>query len=113
MLKEKEIPQTKEKEGLINAEASIKFTEPQPILLILLAYFAVTAYLAMHAQRFISLLSVPVSIIGAFSVYWLLAFFKTKKMKDAYYLTWILLIIIIGIMVYTDYRQIQLEKPII
>jgi asparagine N-glycosylation enzyme membrane subunit Stt3 len=48
-------------------------------LLMLISFFALTAYLQMHAIRFNSLLSVPLSIFAAFTVYWLVMFCKRNK----------------------------------
>jgi len=62
-------------------------------LLVLIALFALTAYLQMNAIRFNSLLSVPLSIFSAFTVYWLLSF--AKKWKYAYYAGYVLLAVLV------------------
>ncbi|MGC8587003.1 MAG: hypothetical protein ACP5K9_01795 [Candidatus Micrarchaeia archaeon] len=49
-------------------------------LLVLIAYYATTAYLQMHAVRFNSLLAVPLAIFSAYTVYWLVLRFKRYKM---------------------------------
>jgi len=49
-------------------------------LLALIAYYATTAYLQMHAVRFNSLLAVPLAIFSAYTVYWLVIRFKKYKM---------------------------------
>ncbi|MDE1870271.1 MAG: hypothetical protein KGH71_04790 [Candidatus Micrarchaeota archaeon] len=45
-------------------------------LLVFIAYYAVTAYLQMHAVRFNSLLSIPLAIFTAYTVYWMLLWLK-------------------------------------
>ncbi|MGI0141613.1 MAG: STT3 domain-containing protein [Candidatus Micrarchaeales archaeon] len=41
-------------------------------LLVFIAYYAVTAYLQIHAVRFNSLLAIPLAIFAAYTVYWIL-----------------------------------------
>ncbi len=53
-------------------------------LLVLVSFFALTAYLQMHAIRFNSLLSVPLSIFSAYTVYWAVTFFKNHDVKGAF-----------------------------
>ncbi len=53
------------------------------VLLMLMAYFMLTAYLQMHAIRFNSLISVPLSIFTAFTVYWIITYYKTRSFKDS------------------------------
>lgn len=48
-------------------------------LLVLASFFALTAYLQMHAIRFNSLLSVPLSIFAAYTLYWIVTFLKNHK----------------------------------
>ena len=45
--------------------------EYKPVLLIFVSYFAVTAYLQLFAVRFNSLISVPLAIFAAYTLYWI------------------------------------------
>ncbi len=47
-----------------------------PGMIILMAYFAVTAYLQVHAIRFNSLVSIPLALFSAYTIYWFLSFTK-------------------------------------
>ena len=47
-------------------------------MLVVLSFFALTAYLQMHAIRFNSLVSVPLSIIFAYTVYWLVTYARKR-----------------------------------
>lgn len=48
-------------------------------MLIIIAYFGITAYLQMNAIRFNSLLSIPISILGAYTIYWFLLLLKERR----------------------------------
>ena len=69
-----------------------------PGMLILMAYFAVTAYLQINAIRFNSLISVPLAIFAAYTIYWLLSFVRSASKKQFRYTAAILeILIIIGL----------------
>ena len=70
--------QVYESGGFASGTARIRFDFDAPML-IMLSFFAVTAYLEIHAIRFNSLLSVPIAIISAFTVYWAILYCKEKK----------------------------------
>ncbi|MGC8671322.1 MAG: hypothetical protein ACP5TJ_00300 [Candidatus Micrarchaeia archaeon] len=72
-----------------NGRARFLFDYTEPMLVVI-AYFAVTAYLQMNAIRFNSLVSVPLSILAAYAVYWLLML--SKRYKIVYTLGYIALI---------------------
>ncbi|MGC8710645.1 MAG: hypothetical protein ACP5RF_03505 [Candidatus Micrarchaeia archaeon] len=55
--------------------AYLKFGISQ-MMMVLVAYYALTAYLQIHAVRFNSLLSVPLAIFSAYTIYWLILFAK-------------------------------------
>ncbi|MDE1768083.1 MAG: hypothetical protein KGH67_01690 [Candidatus Micrarchaeota archaeon] len=61
--------------GLISGNARARFDVNMATVAIM-AYFILTAYLQMHAIRFNSLLSVPLAIISAYTIYWLFLFAK-------------------------------------
>ncbi|MGC8628718.1 MAG: hypothetical protein ACP5T4_00710 [Candidatus Micrarchaeia archaeon] len=69
--------------GFANGKPKVLFDYHEP-LLALVAYFVTTAYLQMSAIRFNSLISVPLSIFAAYTVYWLLMFAK-RLHKFVYY----------------------------
>ncbi len=63
--------------GFLSGNARLRF-DINPALLIVLTYFAVTAYLQMSAIRFNSLISIPLAMLSAYTVYWLIAYHKTS-----------------------------------
>jgi len=78
-----------------SVKAYIKFA-PNEMMLTLISYYAITAYLQMHAVRFNSLLSVPLAILSAHTLYWLIAYFK-KYIKIIFYIGYGVLIAFIFI----------------
>jgi asparagine N-glycosylation enzyme membrane subunit Stt3 len=78
-------------------------------LLIIISYFALTAYLQMNAIRFNSLLSIPISIISAYTIYWLICL--SKKYKYAYYASYLLILLLIIYMVQIDIGYISGLSP--
>jgi asparagine N-glycosylation enzyme membrane subunit Stt3 len=89
----------KDGEGILSGNVKFHF-EFDENLLILISYFALTAYLQMSAIRFNSLLSIPVSIISAFTIYWFMCL--TKKYKYAYYASYLLMVLLIVYMMKVD-----------
>ena len=55
----------------LGGKAVIKF-KMNEALIVFIAYYAITAYLQMHAVRFNSLLSIPLAIFTAYTIYWVL-----------------------------------------
>ncbi len=47
-------------------------------MLVLISYFLVTAYLQIHAIRFNSLISVPLAILSAYTIYWLISYARQE-----------------------------------
>ena len=69
-----------------------------PGMLILMAYFAVTAYLQINAIRFNSLISVPLAIFAAYTVYWLLSFVRSSsKTQFKYIMAFLEILLITGL----------------
>ncbi len=64
--------------GVLGGHAKWKFDFDETVL-ILIAYFAITSYLQMNAIRFNSLISIPLSIFSAFTIYWIVLFLKNHK----------------------------------
>ncbi len=95
-------------EGLASGEASVKFGF-NGALLILISFFALTAYLQMNAIRFNSLLSIPMSILSAYTIYWLMRF--VKKYRLAYYASYLLLALLVVYMIQTDIGYIANLAP--
>ncbi len=56
--------------GLLSGKARLRF-DATPGMIILMALFILTAYLEMHVIRFNSLVSVPLAMLSAFTLYWL------------------------------------------
>lgn len=65
----------------INGKPKIKF-DLTPGMAVLIAYFIITAYLEMHVIRFNALLSIPLAMISAFTIYWLII--AANNLKLAY-----------------------------
>ncbi|MDE1845868.1 MAG: hypothetical protein KGH53_01125 [Candidatus Micrarchaeota archaeon] len=64
-----------EHDKFLSGRAVIKF-RASDALFVFIAYYAVTAYLQMHAVRFNSLLSIPLAIFTAYTMYWVLLWLK-------------------------------------
>ncbi len=94
--------------GFMLGRARLRFHVSEPLLL-LATYFALTAYLQMNAIRFNSLLSIPVSIFGAYTIYWLMLFLKRYRL--AYAASYLLLALIVYYIVQTDATYIQGLAP--
>lgn len=62
--------------GFLSGNARVRF-DLNVGLVAIAAYFIITAYLQMHAIRFNSLVSIPLAIMGAYTLYWLISFAKT------------------------------------
>lgn len=65
-------------DGFLEGHAIPRF-EVNEAMIVLIAYFAITAYLQMVAIRYNSLLSVPLSILGAYTIYWLMLYVKEHR----------------------------------
>ncbi|MDE1860318.1 MAG: hypothetical protein KGH72_01225 [Candidatus Micrarchaeota archaeon] len=91
--------------GLLSGKAKIRF-DINPGFIVVFSYFILTAYLEMHAIRFNSLLSVPLAIMSAYTLYWLLSFSLSLSNRRAMYVTaaaMLLFMVLIGVvLVYYD-----------
>ncbi|MEM3839101.1 MAG: hypothetical protein QXF01_00785 [Candidatus Micrarchaeaceae archaeon] len=54
-------------------------------MIVILSYFAVTAYLQMHAIRFNSLISIPIAILSAYTIYWVASYGISNYSKKFIY----------------------------
>ena len=88
-----------------SVKAYIKFA-PSEMMLTLISYYAITAYLQMHAVRFNSLLSVPLAILSAYTLYWLIAYLK-KYNRNYLYIGYGVLIALILYTLIVDYSYSQ------
>ncbi|MCL5238904.1 MAG: hypothetical protein M1286_00305 [Candidatus Marsarchaeota archaeon] len=95
-------------DGWLGGKAVWRF-EFNETTLILVSYFALTAYLQMNAIRFNSLVSVPISIFSAYTVYWLVMYLK--RYRIAYYTSFVLVVLLIVFMVQTDMGYISNLSP--
>ncbi len=59
--------------GFLKGNARLRLELSIPIIL-LMSYFILTAYLQVHVIRFNSILSVPLAILSAYTLYWLFKF---------------------------------------
>jgi asparagine N-glycosylation enzyme membrane subunit Stt3 len=98
----------KDGKGIASGEARLRFHFDETLLLVI-SFYALTAYLQMHAIRFNSLLSVPISIVSAYTIYWIVCFFKRYKL--AYYASYILVALLIIYMFQTDLNYITGLAP--
>ena len=68
--------------GWLEGKATLKFWVT-PALLIIIAYFMVTSYLQMTAIRFNSLISIPLVIFSAYTIYWGVMLLKRSMLAVA------------------------------
>ncbi len=54
-------------------------------MLIMIAYFSVTAYLQINAIRFNSLVSIPLALFSAYTIYWLISAIKGASKENMKY----------------------------
>ncbi len=94
--------------GLLGGTARWRF-EFNEATLFLVSYFALTAYLQMNAIRFNSLISIPMSIFSAYTIYWLIVFLK--RYRFAYYASFVLVALLIIFVVQTDLGYITGLAP--
>ena len=95
-------------DGWLGGKAVWRF-EFNETTLILVSYFALTAYLQMNAIRFNSLVSVPVSIFSAYTIYWLVMWLRNRGLslhltgfRYAYYASLLLIVLLIVFMIQAD-----------
>ncbi len=67
--------------GFLGGKPRIKF-DVTPGMVALMSFFILTAYLEMHVIRFNSLLSVPLAMLSAYTLYWLIL--EANSLKAAY-----------------------------
>lgn len=65
--------------GFFGGKPKIMFSIEAPMLVIM-TYFIITAYLEMHAIRFNSLLSIPLAIVSAYTLYWIILMANGTKL---------------------------------
>ena len=85
--------------GWLNGNARFRF-DIKPEMLLIIVYFAVTAYLQLFAIRFNSLISIPLVIMSAFTIYWFIAL--VKKVRILLIIALIILVIILVVITYYD-----------
>ncbi|MEM3180986.1 MAG: hypothetical protein QW091_00265 [Candidatus Micrarchaeaceae archaeon] len=79
--------------GFNRGKAKLLFGYDEALLAVI-AYFITTAYLQMNAIRFNSLVSVPLSIFAAYTVYWLISFAKRRKTVHIVGLAFLVILIV-------------------
>ncbi len=91
--------------GWLGGSARLSF-DVKPEIFMLVAYFALTALLQMSAIRFNSLVSIPLAIFSAYTLYWILLIVKKLTDSDTriifYSIAAVLLVIILIVMFYYD-----------
>lgn len=85
--------------GLLSGNPKLRLEMNIPVLVIM-SYFILTAYLQVHAIRFNSVLSIPIALISAYSLYWLFAYANSLKTKNFRYAMMAILGIIIIVVLY-------------
>jgi asparagine N-glycosylation enzyme membrane subunit Stt3 len=90
----------KDPERYLSAKPSIDFKVTIPMI-ILISYFAITAYLQINAVRFNSLISIPLALFVAYTLFWLLMEFK-KINKYLYYVMAAVIIIALIATIFFD-----------
>lgn len=66
--------------GFLSGNPRVRLDLNVPMIVIM-AFFVMTAYFQMHIIRFNSLVSVPVAIMAAYTIYWFLAFANKQQAK--------------------------------
>ncbi len=89
-------------------EAVIRF-ESNAVTLILISYFALSAYLQMNAVRFGFLFSVPMAILSAFTLYWALLY--ARRQKTAYYASLAVSMIFVVFICYSSFSAAVSQVP--
>lgn len=84
-------------------------------MVILISYFALTAYLQMHAIRFNSLVSIPLAIFCAYTIYWLALFFfsntnRAIKFAGTSIIVILTVVLIAGIIYFDNIYSVNLTQ---
>ncbi len=69
-------------------------------MLVVLSYFAATAYLQIYAIRFNSLISIPIAMLAAYTIYWLATYSKSKINFTHRSIAISLLLLILGVAIH-------------
>jgi len=93
--------------GFFKGKPKLLFDVSVPMA-VLTSYFVITAFLEMHAIRFNSLLSIPVAIMGAYSLYWLALAANSMKSQTIRYAGLIACAIVIVLVFYFLYSYASL-----
>ncbi len=86
--------------SILSEKARGRFRIDFPIIA-LMSYFMVTSYLQIYAVRFNSLVSIPLAIFAAFTIFWLLMLIPKEK-KTWLYLGLGMVFLIVAYLAYTD-----------
>ena len=90
--------------GFMGGKPKLKF-DLTPGMASLMAYFIITAYLEMHVIRFNALLSIPLAMLSAFTIYWLII--AANNLKFAYPIgRYLSLIVLSVVLLYIIYQMI-------
>lgn len=81
---------------MLSEKAKIKFNFDFPMIAIA-SYFLVTSYLQINAVRFNSLISIPLAILVAYTIFWLLVTIPKEKKLLRYIFIFIVAIMIIDL----------------
>lgn len=90
--------------GLLGGKPRLKF-DATPGMMVLMALFIITAYLEMHVIRYNSLLSVPLSMMSAFTIYWLMLVANNTKLAYPY-VRFLLLVALGAVFIYVFYQLV-------
>ena len=97
--------QVYDSEGFVGGKPKLKFDLTSGMT-VLMAYFIVTAYLEMHVIRFNALLSIPLAMLSAFTIYWLII--AANNFKFAYPTgKYVLLILLTIALLYVAFKLIS------
>ncbi|MDE1824990.1 MAG: hypothetical protein KGH61_01225 [Candidatus Micrarchaeota archaeon] len=96
---------------IMGGRAHIKFAM-SAALLVLIAYYGVTSYLQLNAVRFNSLLSIPMAIFVAYTVYWLLLYLKNIRNYGTVLLVFGL-VLVAALLIYLAYIDIQYSNSLV
>jgi asparagine N-glycosylation enzyme membrane subunit Stt3 len=95
--------QVYDSQGLLGGKPRLKF-DATPGMLVLMSFFIVMAYLEMHVIRYNSLLSVPLAMTSAFTIYWLIL--AANNLKIAYPYARFISLAVLGIAFFYVFYQL-------
>ncbi len=99
-----------EKKGFFSGKAVFRF-ELSDVMIMLIIFYLLTAYLQINTVRFNSLLAVPFAIFTAYTFYWIILYLKDNKDKIAIIFLFLLLLFALRALLNTLFLIMQFFMP--